>query len=54
MNLVSLDDMTAMLFALGVARIDARWELAVCLMAGAVLIRFAKAWVNHVPVGANG
>jgi len=53
MNFVSLDDMTAMIFALGVARIDAKWELAVCLMAGAVVIRFAKAYMNGTPVSGN-
>jgi len=53
MNLVSLDDMTAMVFGLGVARIDTAWPLAVGLMVGAVLIRFAKAWFNEQPVGGR-
>jgi hypothetical protein len=53
MNLVSLDDMTAIVFGLGVARIDANWQLAVCLIAGAVLVRFAKAWLNGTPVSHN-
>ena len=53
MNLVSLDDMTAIVFGLGVARIDVQWELAVCLMFGAVAIRFLKAWLNGTPVSAS-
>lgn len=53
MNLVSLDDMTAIVFGLGVARIDSDWRLAVCLIAGAILVRFAKAFANKTPVGAN-
>jgi hypothetical protein len=53
MNLVSLDDMTAIIFGLGVARIDSRWELSVCLITAAVLIRFAKAYFNGAPVGAR-
>ena len=54
MNYVSLDDMTAGLFTLGVARLDAHWQLAVGLMAGAVVIRFLKGLANKfaVPVSA--
>lgn len=55
MNLVSLDDMTAIVFGLGVARIDSNWQLAVCLITGAVLVRFAKAIAAkyEIPVGAG-
>lgn len=53
MNYVTLDDMTAMVFALGVARIDSNWELAVSLISGAILVRFAKAWVNQTPIAGK-
>jgi hypothetical protein len=53
MNLVSLDDMTAIIFGLGVARIDSNWELSIGLIAGAIIIRFAKAWFNHEPVAGK-
>lgn len=54
-NFVSLDDMTAIVFGLGVARIDANWQLAVGLMAGAIIVRFLKGLANkyNVPVGVS-
>lgn len=53
-QLVSLDDMTAIVFGLGVARIDTDWALAVCLIAGAIAIRFAKAFAVKYNVPVSG
>lgn len=54
-NLVSLDDMTAIVFGLGVARIDAAPGLAVGLIVGAILVRFLKAYAqkHDIPVSAR-
>lgn len=54
MNFVSLDDMTAGIFTLGVARIDSKWQLAVGLMAFAVLVRFLKGLSNKYGVSVSG
>jgi hypothetical protein len=39
---VTVDDMAAALFALGVERLSTSWELAVGLMVGAIVTKFAK------------
>lgn len=52
-KLISLDDMTAIVFGLGVARIDTYWQLAVGLIVGAIATRFLMAYVNGTPVSRS-
>ena len=51
-SFITLDDMAAAMFALGVERLSQSWQLSIGLMLGAIIIKFAKgiAIKYNVPV----